>query len=319
MTFSQLAEADGIQDVTLVTGFPSYTARRMIDRLLANPRHERIYVLVRHVDAADADDYLMALDEAHRRHVQVLVGDVTNMDLGLSGREYRLLTKEVTCIHHMAARYHLGHSKDEVQQVNVGGTRGAIELALEANRLRRFVFWSTAHVSGQREGVVMEDELQVGQIFRNCYEHSKYAAEKIVRSLSRRVPATVLRPSLIVGDSKSGEIGRYDGPYSFIAVLMNSQFEVQLPLSNSGVGPLNIIPIDYLVDAAYVLSRVEATVSKTFHVVDPAPLSVKSVYDLVADQARRRVARGAVPNMIAKAVKRIPWVGRLKKSSADSC
>jgi thioester reductase-like protein len=212
----------------------------------------------------------------------------------------------------MAGRFHLGATREEVQQFNVGGTRGAIELALECRKLRRFAFWSTVFVSGDREGVVMEDELECGQRFRNEYEHSKYAAEKIVRSMSRRLPATIFRTGIIVGDSHSGELERYDGPYRLVSVLMNSPFDLQLPLPGRGVGAFHLVPIDYVIDAGYALARHENAVSKTFHLVDPCPLSARSVYELVADRAYRKIPKSVIPSGVAKALLRLPWVGKVR-------
>jgi len=108
--------------------------------------------------------------------------------LGLSGADYRRLVEGLSCIQHMAGRYHIGFSAQQVEQETVGGTRGALELALSCTRLRRFCLWSTIHVAGDRVGVVMEDELQAGQGFRNSYERSKYAAEQLVRKVSALLP-----------------------------------------------------------------------------------------------------------------------------------
>lgn len=301
-------------EATLVTGLPSFTARRMVLKLLDVSDSGRVFALVRHPDAADVEEFVATLSEDARKRIKILIGDVTSMDLGLSGKEYRTLVEELRCIHHLAARYHVGASKEEVQQVNVGGTRGALELALECARLRRFVFWSTVNVSGDREGVVMEDELYVGQRFRNSYEHSKYAAEKIVRSLSRRVPSTILRPGIIVGDSRTGEIDRLDGPYHLVRVLMNGPFDLQLPLPGRGVGPLHLVPIDYVIEAGHALATMDRTISKTFHLVDPCPLSARSAYQLVADRADRRVSRAVIPHGMAKAMLRLPWAGKLRGS-----
>jgi len=267
-------------------------------------------------DASRAEAFLSTLLPKDRKRVGLLFGDVTSMDMGLSGSEYKCLLEQVTCIHHMAARYHLGVNREQVERYNVGGTRGVIELALECKDLRRFNFWSTIHVSGDRDGVVMEGELESGQRFRNSYEFSKYTAEQIVRQMSRRIPSTVFRPGIIVGDSSTGEIDRYDGPYHLIAVLMNGPFDLQLPLPGRGDGPLHLVPIDFVIDAAYALSRDERSVSRTFHLVDPAPLSGRSVFALVAERTRRRIPKAVIPGPIAKAMLRLPlpWVGQLKGS-----
>ncbi|MBW2734403.1 MAG: SDR family oxidoreductase [Deltaproteobacteria bacterium] len=300
------------RDTTLVTGFPSFTARKMILKVLGERDDERVFALVRHRDSGELSEFISMLSADQQRRTVPLVGDVTSMDLGLSGKEYRRLVEDVSCIHHMAARFHLGSKASLVEQLNVGGTRGVLELALECAHLRRFCFWSTVHVSGDREGVVMEEELDVGQRFRNVYEESKFEAEKVVRSMSRRVPVTVLRPGIIVGDSQTGEIGRYDGPYHLAAVLMHSPFDLQLPLPGRGDGPLHLVPVDYVVDAAYALARMDGTVSRTFHLVDPAPLSARSIFELVAERAHRKVPSAVLPSAVARLLLRLPWVGELK-------
>lgn len=298
-------------DSTLVTGFPSYTAKRMLLKLIAEDLKEGVFILVGDKYSADAEEFIGSMAPEDSKRCNVLVGDVSSMDLGLSGKEYRTLVGEITNIHHMAAHLHLGASKEVIQQVNVGGTRGVLELALECRRLRRFNFWSTVHVSGDREGVIMEDELECGQRFRNNYEHSKYAAEKVVRSMSRRVPSTVFRPGVIVGDSKTGEIDRFDGPYHLMLLIAESPVDLHLPLPGKGVAPLHLVPVDYVIDAAYSLSRAEETVSKTYHLVDPCPLSARSVYQLVAQRAHRKPPKGVIPAGLARTLLKLPGISKL--------
>lgn len=301
---------DATVDSTLVTGFPSYTARRMILKLLGADSKESVFLLALDKHAADAEEFAATLQPAQRKRLTVLIGDVSSMDLGLSGKEYRTLASEITNIHHMAA-VHVGARKEILQQINVGGTRGVLELALECRRLRRFNFWSTVHVSGDRQGVIMEDELACGQSFRNAYAHSKYAAEKIVRSMSRRVPSTVYRPGIIVGDSRTGEIDRFDGPYHLMVLIAESPVDLQLPLLGRGDAPLHLVPIDYVIDAGYELSRLETAVSKTFHIVDPCPLSARSVYQLVAERAHRKPPKGVLPASVARTLLKLPGLSRL--------
>jgi len=308
----------GLSDSTLVTGFPSYTAKRMIAKLLASDPKENVFALVPDRSSTDIEEFAASLPAAHRKRLTTLIGDVASMDLGLSGKEYRTLSSELTNIHHLAAHLHLGARKEVVQQVNVGGTRGVLELALECRRLRRFNFWSTVHVSGDREGVVMEDELVCGQRFLNHYEHSKYAAEKIVRSMSRRVPATVFRPGIIVGDSKTGEIDRFDGPYHLMVLFVDAPVDMHLPLPGRGNAPLHLVPVDFVIDAAYALSRMEEAVSKTFHLVDPCPLSARSVYELVAERAHRKPPKGVIPAGIARTLLKLPVLAEVLGGSVRS-
>ena len=293
---------------SMVTGFPSFTARRLIQRLLRADSKERVSILVDHGRSAEAARFVEALDPDERSRTTVIIGEVTSIDLGVSRGVYRRLRRQLTHIYHLAAVYHLGLSKEAVQALNVGGTRGVVELALGCTELQRLTFWSTAMVCGARTGVVMEEELVCGQTFRNEYEHSKYAAEKIVRSVSRRVPVTVVRPGIVVGDSMTGEIDRYDGPYHLVSLMLESPFERPAVVSEVGNQPLHLVPVDYVVDAARVLSRRPTALSKTFHLVDPAPLSCRGVYELVASsaptEARHRDA-------VSRVISRLPWVGRM--------
>ena len=121
----------GPKDTTLVTGFPSYTARRMIKKLLSSDPREHVSALVQDRYSADADELKAELGEEQGKRLAILVGDVSSMDLGLSGKEYRSLVADLTNIHHMAAHLHMGASNETIKQVNVGGTRGVLELALE--------------------------------------------------------------------------------------------------------------------------------------------------------------------------------------------
>ncbi len=302
-------------DTTFVTGFPSYTAKRMILRLLEGSPDEKVYILVQDKLAGDAEEFRDQLPETQRKRLTILEGNVSSMDLGLSGREYRELLADLTNIHHMAAHLHMGASKETIKHVNVGGTRGVLELALECQRLRRFNFWSTVRVSGDRRGVIMEDELDCGQGFLNPYEESKLQAEKIVRSMSRRVPSTIFRPSIIVGDSRTGEVDRFDGPYHLMVLIVDSPLDMRLPLPGTGDGPLHLVPVDYVIEAGYQLSRMDSAISNTYHLVDPSPLSACSVYELVASRAHRKTPRRVLPSGLARAVLQSPVLSRLTGSS----
>src|SRR5262249_12688925 len=150
-------------DVSLVTGFPSFVARRLARRLLETSPKERVHLLTPADARGEMESFLAALPVSHRKRIQVLEGDVTAMDLGLGGAEYKALAADVTAIYHTAARYHLGAKREEVAHVNVDGTRTVLDFAGDARTLRRLVHWSSAQVSGSRGGVILEEELVCGQ------------------------------------------------------------------------------------------------------------------------------------------------------------
>lgn len=296
-------------DVALITGFPAFTARRMIAKLLASEPDTRLYVLARDKFALEADQLLESLGAGDR--AEVLVGDVCDMDLGLSSAEYRALTKEVTWIHHLAGIYFMGVDDDTARRVNVGGTRTVLELARDSSNLERVVHWSTAMVSGNRGGTVYEEDLDSGQKFHNAYERTKYEAERLVRAAMRQLPITIVRPSIIVGDTRTGEIDKLDGPYYLMVLIATNASGLRLPILGRGDSPLHLVPIDYVIEAAWHAARGENAAGKTFHLVDPDPLTAREIFEAVADAAKTEKPRGSIPRPLARAVLRTPGLARL--------
>jgi thioester reductase-like protein len=301
-------------EAVLVTGFPSFTAARFIRKILAADDEARVFVLSREKFAHAAEELLAALPASQARRARVIVGDVCDMDLGLAGSEVRELAAEVTTIHHLAGIYYLGVERAVAERVNVEGTRGVIEFAGDCRRLRRLCHWSTATVSGRRKGVVLEEELDEGQGFRNFYEETKFEAERLARSAARRLPVTIFRPGVIVGDSRTGEIDKFDGPYYLMVLIVQGPLDLHLPLPGRGSAPMHLCPIDFVVDAAYALSRDERAAGGTFHLTDPAPFAARQIYELVAERAHKKRPRGFIPAGLARAVMRTPGLERLARA-----
>ncbi len=301
-------------DVSLVTGFPAFTAKRLVRRLVESDPRERVFLLAREKFRVAADEFLATLSSPQRKRVEVLEGDVCDMDLGLGGGEYKALSSELTAIHHTAAIYYLGAKRELVEKVNVDGTRTVLELAADCGQLRRLVHWSTAQVSGARSGVILEEELDTGQRFRNVYEETKFRAEQLVKDAARRLPITILRPGIIVGDSQTGEIDKFDGPYYLLVLIVSSPLDVHLPLPGRGSAPLNLVPIDFVVDAAAQLARDPRAQNGTFHLTDPCPFAARTVYELVAQRAERKPPRGVIPTGLARALLRAPGLERLARA-----
>lgn len=291
-------------EVALITGFPAFTAKRMIQKLLADDPAPKLYVLAQPKFAADAQAFVG--DRA-----QVLVGDVCDMDLGLSSVEYRALTNELTWIHHLAGIYFMGIDPATARRVNVSGTKNVLDLARDAKRLERVVHWSTAMVSGDRRGTFYEEDLDAGQKFHNDYERTKFEAEKLVRAAMRELPITILRPGIIVGDSTTGEIDKLDGPYYLMVLIATNASGLRLPLLGRGDTPLHLVPIDYVIDVAHHVVRTDGAAGKTFHLVDPSPMSARQVFEGVAEHARTEKPRGSIPGPLARAVLKTPGLSRL--------
>jgi thioester reductase-like protein len=188
-----------------------------------------------------------------------------------------------------------------------------LELARDCAKLKRFNHFSTCYVAGNRLGVIAEDELDCGQTFRNAYEETKFQAEVVVKKASSSLPVTIYRPSTVVGDSKTGEIDRFDGPYYLGILLVTSPLTIPLPLPGDGVAPLNVVPADFVVDAVWALAHDPRAVGRTFHLVDPNPISARRVYELIAEKANKRLPKFTISAKAADVMLRLPFVERLAR------
>jgi nucleoside-diphosphate-sugar epimerase len=236
------------------------------------------------------------------------------MDLGLSGAEWKSLASEIDRIHHMAQVSYLGADRHLAERVNIGGAREILELGRACASLKCLVVHSAAMVSGDRTGIVLEGDLDRGQQFRNPVEETLARAEKMVRASMPKLPICVVRPTIVVGDSKTGEVDRFDGPYFLILLIVTSPPDFPLPLPGRADAQLNLVPVDYYVRAARAIGRDPRAPGRTFHVGDPSALTVRRVFELVAAAGGRRTPRGFSPANLTKALLRTPGIDRLAKS-----
>lgn len=298
-------------DVIFVTGFPSYLAQRITRELLVERPKATLYLL-NDGEGSKLSVFLRDLEVGQRSRVVPLTGQVGHMDLGLASDEYRGLVAEVTEIHHIASSYTEGGGHgDRLRKVNVQGTRELVELAGQCASLRRLVHYSTVFVSGTRQGVIMEEDLECGQRFHNTWEQTRYEAERLVRRAARKLPVTVLRLGVMVGDSETGELGPYDGPWRLLTTFLDAPREQPALLSGSGNAPVHLVPVDFVVRAAVRLAVDPRAEGSTFHLVDPSPLPANKVIELVARKAHRRPQPQAVPKILTRLLRVHPRVERL--------
>lgn len=302
----------GYDSVLLLTGLPSLYARKMLAQILEAEPRALVYAVVLPRFAARAAAQVEELGGKDR--VILLEGDVTAMDLGLSGAEIRQLAREVDRIHHVAHASYVGLDRKAAASLNVTGTAEVIELARACGSLSCLVHHSTAMVAGDRRGVVYEDELDSGQGFRSVIEETRMRAEVAARRAMREVPIAVVRPTILVGDSTTGEVERLDGLYVLVLLIIAAPAELAIPLPGRGDAPLNVVPMDFVVRAAHAIGRSRGAAGRTFHLADPHPLSARRVLELIARASGRRAARGHIPSNLAKALLRAPGVDRLVRS-----
>ncbi len=298
----------------LLTGYPSFTAKKMCEELLRAGDGGEVFAVVHGKLAKDADTALLDLTADERARLHLFDGDAAALDMGLSGAEYKDLARRVTHVHHMARVSYSGIDRERAEAVNVGATREVLEFAAACEQLRCVGIHSTAHVAGDRRGHLREDELDCGQSFRNVVEETSARAEKLARRRQPKVPVCVLRPTTIVGDSRTGEVDRLDGPYLLIMLIVTSPPELGLPLPGRADVPLHLVPLDYVVRASRALVLAPDAPGRTFHLADPTPCTTRRVFELVAESLGKRTPRGFIPANITRALLRTPGLDRLASS-----
>jgi thioester reductase-like protein len=256
--------------VIVLTGFPGFIGTRLVARLLADADDDEVVCVAAPAMAARGREVAAGLDGGRR--VTVVPGDISLPRLGLDDATYERLGAGVREVHHLAAIYDLAVGAGPAERVNVAGTRHIIELCRAAPGLERHHYVSTAYVAGTRSGLIGEDELAAGQAFKNHYESTKFAAEVLVRASMEDVPTTIYRPAIVIGDSHAGETQKFDGPYYMLRAI-SRMGRLPLPQIGRGDAAVNVVPVDFVVDAIAAAAGDPETIGQTLHLVDPQPIS----------------------------------------------
>ena len=264
----------------LLTGATGFVGGEILDRLLE--QHEgTVYALVR----AENDETAAARLKPHAR-LRVLAGDIEEPGLGLDPAAADELCTELTTVIHCAASVSFGMELAAQRRINVDGTRHVVELAERCERLERLTYISTAYVSGEPRGVFREDQLDVGQSFRNPYERSKFEAERMIRERAAGLPLQILRPSIVVGDSRTGRTSAFNVLYGPLKAFARGRIPA-IPARRSS--PVDIVPVDYVADRVVELAM--GGPDGTFHLVAGRnATTVDRLLDLDLDPPRPRPA-----------------------------
>jgi long-chain acyl-CoA synthetase len=277
-------EASGPSDGVLLTGATGFVGMELLARFLERTER-RVYALVRAADAGQAAarlertlTCLFGPDHPYRERVVAVPGDITHPALGLRGRLDDLAERVSEVVHGAAAvSFEMGLA--DALEINVEGTLRVLEFAERCQArggLRRFSYISTAYVAGEHAGCFSEDDLDVGQRFRNPYERSKFEAECLLSGWWERLPLTVLRPSIIVGERDNGWTASFNVLYWPLRAFARG---VYLALPARRDAPVDVVPVDYVADAIFALSRAPEAEGATFHLTAAARAS--SVGELV--------------------------------------
>ena len=269
-----------------------------------------------------AVERLAQLSRAHpglEGRVRLQEGDITRPGLGLGLSPGELA--KVSEVFHLAAVYDLSVGRDLAEAVNVEGTRNVLELARRSPHLTRLQYVSTCYVGGDTAGWFTEAQLERGQAFNNHYEETKYRAEvEVRRAMADGLPGTIYRPAVVVGDSRTGETQKFDGPYFVIRWILKQTRVALMPVAgNPAAHRLNVVPRDFVIRAMDHLSALPGSVGKTYHLADPDPPTVDELITAIGRVTGRRILRIPLPEAVAVGSLRwIPGLSRFMGIPADA-
>jgi len=243
-----------MSETVFLTGATGFLGMEVLARLLEHDDDVAVLALVRGRDRDEAgarlDDVLRTLygsaPARARERVRALPGDVTRDGLGLAADDRREVLHRAGAVMHCAASVSFALPLAESRAINTDGARRVIELAQQMQRLRRLVHVSTAYVAGRHEGRFHEDQLSIGQSFRNGYEQSKYEAELLLANGAADLPLVVARPSIVVGESETGWTPAFNVIYWPLQAFARGMLD-RLPARPDG--PVDVVPVDYVADA----------------------------------------------------------------------
>ncbi|HEX6708179.1 MAG TPA: SDR family oxidoreductase [Albitalea sp.] len=304
-----------------VTGATGFIGKRLVKTLLER-RGSTVYFLLRPESEGKVADLLAYWGVSKTRAIPVY-GDLTTKKLGVSAEDVKGLKGQIDHLYHLAAVYDLSADEESQVQVNIEGTRNAVEFAkaIDAGHLHHV---SSIAAAGLYEGVFREDMFEEAEGLDHPYFMTKHESEKIVRKESK-VPWTVYRPAMVVGDSTTGEMDKIDGPYYFFKVIqrMRQILPPWMPAVGLEGGRVNIVPVDFVVAALDHISHLKADLNKKcFHLVDPQGYRVGDVLDIFSKAAHapkmslfvNAALLGFIPRSVKKGLMALAPVRRVRQA-----
>ena len=304
-----------------VTGATGFVGGQLVQRLLQ--RKGRIYCLVREGSQDKLDERIREWGTNKRRIIPV-VGDLTARKLGLTNAQIDELKGEVDHVFHLAAVYDMTASEEAQRRANVEGTRHVVEFANRC-KPKRLHHVSSIAVAGTYKGRFTESMFEEAEGLDHPYFATKHESERVVREQAK-VPWRVYRPGIVVGDSRTGEIDKIDGPYYFFGLLkrLRGWLPPWFPLVGLEGRKVNLVPVDYVADAMDHIAHLgdEEWDNRAFHLVDQDPYTAGQIMNIFAEAAhapqfQMRVdpqALKLIPKGVRGVVASLPPVRNAKQS-----
>jgi NAD(P)-dependent dehydrogenase (short-subunit alcohol dehydrogenase family) len=303
-----------------VTGATGFIGKRLVGKLLARPG-STVHFLTRSQDPEKLEA-LYAFWNTDKTRAIPVVGDLQEPHLGISKAGQKKLKGKIAHFFHLAALYDLGAGAEEDDAVNIGGTRHTLALA-EAIEAGCFHHMSSIAAAGMYEGVFREDMFEEAENLDHPYFRTKHEAEGIVRR-ECKVPWRIYRPASVVGDSRSGEMDKIDGPYYFFKIIQKLRkiLPAWMPAIGLEGGRINIVPVDFVVGAMDHIAHLEGHDGKCFHLTDPRPHRVGDVLTIFARAAHapemgmriNAALLGFIPKSVRKSLMALTPVRRIRSA-----
>jgi len=307
-----------------VTGATGFIGKRLVRKLL-DRRGSTVHFLLRPESEAKLPELLAywGLSGAAKARAVPVYGDLTAKKLGVAADAIKALKGRIDAVYHLAAVYDLGADEAAQVQVNIEGTRSAVEFA-QAIQAGHFHHVSSIAAAGLYEGVFREDMFDEAEGLDHPYFMTKHESEKIVRK-ECKLPWTVFRPAMVVGDSTTGEMDKIDGPYYFFKLIqrMRQLLPPWMPAVGLEGGRVNIVPVDFVVAALDHISHAKLALDrKCFHLVDPVGYRVGDVLDIFSKAAHapkmnlfvNAALLGFIPKSVKKGLMALAPVRRVRNA-----
>ena len=304
-----------------VTGATGFIGKRLVARLLQR-KGAVVHFLIRRESEAKVAQLREFWGVGPSRALPVF-GDLTEKKLGVSSDDIRALKGQVDHFYHLAAVYDLEADEESQVKVNIDGTRNTVEFA-RAISAGHFHHVSSIAAAGLYEGVFREDMFEEAENIDHPYFMTKHESEKIVRK-ECKLPWTVYRPAAVVGDSRTGEMDKIDGPYYFFKLIqrMRQILPPWMPSVGLEGGRINIVPVDFVVRCIDHVSHSKADIrGKAFHLVDPQGYRIGDVLDIFSKAAHapkmnlfvNAALLGFIPKSVKKGLMALAPVRRIRNA-----
>jgi thioester reductase-like protein len=267
-----------------VTGATGFIGRYLVQSLLQKGKGT-IYVLVRPKSIGKLDELREFWGKDSLKRVVPIKGDLGLPKLGVARGDLTKLKGKVKHFYHLGAVYDLEASAEAMEKANITGTKGALEFA-EAVNAGCFHLVSSIAAAGLYRGTFSEDMFEEAEELEHPYHRTKHDSEAMVRA-NGRIPFRVYRPGAVLGHSQTGFIDKIDGPYYFFKALqkLRESWPRSIPLVGIEGGYINVVPVDFVVDALVHLSHQPKLDGRCFHLTDPKARRVGEVLNVFARAA----------------------------------